>query len=227
MGCQSPGFDGYPLDTDPSKKQGIEYIACAISSMRNRRSIWSDTGYQTIKSDTERMKLIISDIDRALKEPLSNVNVATKLEKARAYLTETMGSESQKGRPRDAIPATFLPQQVIVSREDAAKNAITPEVAAAMGPKGTMALVKLWIRQAHAIALSTAALIRGSPLADTTCCLTPVNQPGSFWYRQAELPPIGTRTLTPLLQGQPLLTHFVPRPASNIVAEPNKDQYYQ
>jgi hypothetical protein len=224
MGCQSPGFDGYPLDTDPSKKQGIEYIACAISSMRNRKSIWSDTGYQQIRSDTERLKLIISDIDRALKEPLSNVNIATKLEKARAYLAETMGSE--KGRPRDKIPATFLPQQVIVSREDAAKDVITPEVAAAMGPKGAMALVKLWIRQAHAIAISTAALIRGSPLADTTCCLTPVNQPGSFWYRQAELPPIGMRGLTPLLQGQPLLTHFVPRPESGIVTEPNKDQYY-
>lgn len=226
MGCHSPGFDGYPLDTDASKKQGIEYVACAISSMRERKGIWNDTGYNQVKGDTERLKIIIADIERALKDPLSNVNVATKLEKARIYLAETMGTQSQKGRPRDMIPATFLPQQVIVSPEEAAKNVITPEVAAAMGQKGAMALVKLWIRQAHAIAKPTAALIRGSPLADTTCCLAPVNQPGMFWYRQAELPPIGKRTLTPLMQGQPMLTHFAPRAASSVVAEPNKDQYY-
>lgn len=226
MGCHSPGFDGYPLDADSSKKQGIEYLACAISSMRGRKGIWNDTGYQQVKGDTERLKIIIADIERALKDPLSNVNVATKLEKARAYLAETIVVPSQRGRPRDMIPATFLPQQLIVSPEEAAKNVITPEVAAAMGAKGTMALVKLWIRQAHAIAKQTAALIRGSPLADTTCCLTSVNQPGMFWYRQAELPPIGKRVLTPLLQGQPLLTHFVPRPQSSIAVELNKDQYY-
>lgn len=226
MGCKSPGFDGYPLDIDPTKKQGIEYIACTISSIRSRQGMWGDAGYQAISNDTDRQKIIIADIDRALKEPLSNVNIAVKIERARAYLAETMGAESQKGRPHDMIPATFLPQLITVSPEEAAKNVISPEVAAAMGPKGTMALVKLWIRQAHAIAKSTAELVRGSPLADTTCCLAAVNQPGTFWYRQAELPPIGTRSLKPLLQGQPLLTHFVPRPASAIVAEPNKDQYY-
>ena len=226
MGCTSPGFDGYPLDNDTNNKQGIEYIACAVSSIRRKDGMWPYTGYQDIPNDVERQKHIIAYIDRALTEVMKNVNIVTKLDRARAYLTDVLGAESQKGRPRDVIPATFLPQQIIVSREEAAKDAIQPEVAAAMGNKGAKALVTLWIRQAHAIAKSTASLIRGSPLSDTTCCLTSVNEPGNFWYHQAELPPIGRRVLTPYSQGSPLLTHFVPRPASSIVAEPNKDLYY-
>ena len=96
----------------------------------------------------------------------------------------------------------------------AAKDIITPEVAANMGNRGKLALVKLWIRQAHMLAQKTASLVRGSPLTETTCCLANIGTPGTFWRSSTDLPPIGRRLLVPNQQGQmnafPFSTHQLP-----------------
>ena len=227
VGCASPGFDGYPLSLEPTKKQGIEYIACAISSIRRNDAPWNQTGYQTIASDIERQKRIIAGMDVILKEIVSDSDIQYKLTQKRNYLVNVIGSDPERGRPKDVIPPTFLPQQIVLTPEEAAKDVIQPEVAANMGAKGKMALVKLWIRQSHALAKQTASLIRDSQFLNTTCCLSNIKQPSNFWDQVANLPPIGKRVLTPHQQGEFLLTNFVPREGGSFVAEPDKESYFR
>jgi hypothetical protein len=97
-----------------------------------------------------------------------------------------------------------------------------------MGPKGNMALVKLWIRQAHGLAKQTTPIMGGNPFMDTTCCLSGISQsPGHFWKENSELPQIGLRRLQPNQQGQLMLTEFHPRPAESDVVSADKDLYYR
>ena len=227
VGCKSPGFDGYPLDTDFSKLQGIEYIACAVCSIRRNDAPWNQTGFQAISDEVKRQKGIVVYIQNVLKLALKDEMILARLAEKRKYLTETIGIESGKDRPKDMIPATFLPHQIIVTPEEAANDIITPEVAATMGNKGSQALVKLWIRQAHSLAKRTASLMKGSPLSETTCCLANIEAPGTFWRSASDLPPIGRRQLVPNKQGQPLVTEFIPRATGSVVAEPDKELYYR
>jgi len=227
VGCTSPGFDGYPLSLEATKKQGIEYIACAISSIRRNDAPWNETGYQTISNDVERQKRIIASMDVVLKKVVTDSDIQYKLTQKRNYLINVIGSDPERGRPKDVIPPTFLPRQIILTAEEAAKDVIQPEVVANMGPKGQAALISLWIRQSHALAKETASLVRDSQFLNTTCCLTNIEQPSNFWDQVANLPPIGKRVLTPYQQGQFLVTNFIPREGGSFVAEPEKESYFR
>jgi len=228
-GCKSPGFEGYPLETDETSQQGIQYVACAISSIRKKELPWS-IAYQTIADDIQRQTGIAISMQKIIKRIVSQDIIQAQLEEKRRYLLHVFGkSVSEDGsRTRDAIPATFLPEQMIISPEDAAKQVISQEVVEALGnERARAALVTLWIRHAHAIAQRTAMLIRGSTFSETTCCMNKVSEPGSYWKSLGELPDIRHRTLVPHSQGQSLLTVFVPRSAEAGVTEPNKDLYYR
>ena len=225
VGCESPGLDGYPLSDDINKVQGIEYLACVVSSIRRNQDPWNHTGYQRISSAVDRQKRIITNMIAVLKKMVEDVDIQDKLRHARSYLTNTFGVQSEKGRPKDVIPPTFLPEQIIITPEEAAKDAIKPEVAAVMRQDGT--LVKLWIRHSHELARKTASLFRDSQYLNTTCCLTDVTTPNLFWSQVADLPDIGHRVLTPYRPAPFLMPTFVPRKVGSIVAEPDKNQYYR
>jgi hypothetical protein len=224
--CQSPGFDGYPLDEDPKNTQGIDYIVCAIASIRRNEAPWNLTGFQKLPED-KRKTNITYFITSLMKEIIGNDMIQARLAEKRKYLTKLREKTGDLGHPIDEIPATFLPEQVIVTPEEAAKDAITPEIAANMGSKGRLALVKLWIRQVHLLAKKTASIVKGSPLSETTCCLGNIEAPGIFWKSVSDLPQIGKRTLTPNQQGQMLVTEFIPRDAATDVAEPDSELYYR
>jgi len=227
QGCKSPGFDGYPLIVDPTNKQGIEYVACAVSSIRRNESPWNQTGFQKVADDAKRQLGIVVYIDNILKEVIADDIIQSQLNEKRKFLTKSEGIESGTYGPKDEIPPTFLPEQVIVKPEDAAKEAITPEVVANMGNRGKLSLVKLWIRQAHLLAKRTASLVRGSPLIETTCCLSSIESPGNFWRSAGDLPHLDRRTLVPNQQGHFLVTEFIPRAIASVVTEPNKELYYR
>jgi hypothetical protein len=226
-GCASPGFDGYPLQEDASNKQGLEYMACAIASVSRNETPWKDTKFQTVKDDALRRKGVLFYLENTLKEVIGDDTLQAKLVEKRKYLEDLREKGPQINRPRDEIPATFLPEQIIITPEAAAKEAITPEVVANMGNRGKLALVKLWIRQAHLLAKKTASLVRGSPLSETTCCLTSIQAPGTFWKSASDLPQLGKRRLMPYQQGQMLMTEFMPREAGGDVAEPDSELYYR
>lgn len=226
IGCASPGFGGYPLETDTTKKQGLEYISCAISSIRRNEKPWNETGFSKVADDTKRKQGILIYMENILKQIISDDMLQAQLSDKRKYLEE-LQTRVSSGTSSEQIPATFLPEQIKITPENAAKDVITPEVAANMGNRGKMALVKLWIRQAHLLAQKTASLVRGSTLSETTCCLTSIEAPGTFWKSASDLPVIGKRILTPNRQGQMLVTEFIPRAAGGDVVTPDSELYYR
>ena len=228
-GCKSPGFEGYPLDSNESNQQGIQYIACAISSIRKKEKPWT-LAYQAIPDDKVRQDGISLSITRIIKDIIGNDMIQAQLEEKRRYLLHVLGTSSMDGesRTKDSIPASFLPEQIILTPEEAAKHVISREVVEAVGNERARAgLVALWIRQAHAIAEKSAHLVRGTAFSETTCCINPIQEPGAYWKSMGELPEIHKRTLIPHRQGQSLLTEFIPREAEKGVTEPNKDLYFR
>jgi hypothetical protein len=228
-GCKSPGFEGYPLDSNESNQQGIQYIACAISSIRKKEKPWT-LAYQAIPDDKVRQDGISLSITRIIKDVIGNDMIQAQLEEKRRYLLHVLGTSSMDGesRSKDSIPASFLPEQIILTPEEAAKHVISREVVESVGNERARAgLVSLWIRQAHAIAEKSAHLVRGTAFSETTCCINPIQEPGSYWKSMGELPEIHKRTLIPYRQGQSLLTEFIPREAEKGVTEPNKDLYFR
>ena len=226
--CNSPGFNGYPLDTNKSEKQGLEYIACAISSISRKEPIWTNTRFQTIPNENTRRDGIVKYMMKILNENISDVMILAHLEEKRIYLTKLKDSgRHDLGMYQDIIPPTFLPEQITITPADAAKDAITPEIAATMGNKGKLALCKLWIRQAHALAKKTAYLIQGSPLSEVTCCLSNIESPGIFWKNASDLPDLGRRQIIPNKQGHVLVTEFIPRKSNNDVVKPDPELYYR
>ena len=228
-GCKSPGFEGYPLDTNESNQQGIQYIACAISSIRTKEKPWT-LAYQAIPDDAIRQNGIVVSIMKIIKDIIANDIIQAQLEEKRRYLLHVFGTSTtdDNTRTKDSIFPSFLPEQIILTPEDAAKQVISKEVVEALGNERARAgLVTLWIRHAHSIAEKTAHLVRGTAFSETTCCLNPIQDPGSYWKSMGELPDLHRRTLYPHRQGQSLLTDFVPRDAQTGVTEPNKDLYYR
>lgn len=232
-GCKSPGFEGYPLDTDDSNKQGIEYLACAISTIRKKAGTEWSHGFQGISVDTIRLKLITSYFTKIMEYYFRNNDVIqAKLAEKRRYLKETLGqsSDGEQMTAIDMIPHTFLPEQKTLTAEEAAKDVIQADVAAKMGQRGAHALAKLWIRQAHAAARQTANIVKGIPYSETSCCMNRLVEPGAFWKTQSELPALSGRSMNPNQQGTFLLTEFHPREAEQLNetrGDANKDLYYR
>ena len=211
-------FHGYPLVEDKSQRQGMEYMACAISSMKNNTTVWSRTGFLTMDIKKRRKGTLVF-MEQILEKVLPDVVIQARLYDKRQEKVEL--------HTHDQISSTFLPEQIILSPADAAQDAITPEVASMTGNAGKRALVTLWIRQAHHHARETALLIRGSAFSETSCCVAPLVQPGMGWKSGAFHGDLPVRALQPLQQGQMLLTHFIPRTLDNDVVNPDADLYYR
>jgi len=231
--CESPGFNGYPLDPEITNLQGITYMACAIVSFVNKNEYpWNQTGFNKIAED-KLQKGIIVLLRGFVNENVINDNIIqSELSEKRHYLINVLGRtlESSGDIIKDMIPASFLPEQLRMTPELAAQNAITPEVVALMQQKGQLALSKLWIRHAHVLAKNNAVLIRGTPFMETTCCASSIEDPQAFWEESEKtegLPKINGRKLMPTKQGQFLLPNFIPREAGTNVTEPNSDLFYR
>jgi hypothetical protein len=229
QGCKSTGFDGYPLDTDPAKRTGIEYIACAVSSIRLQEAPWKNTGYMKEKDDVKRMNAVIYYMTLLFPKALEDATIQAGLGEKRRYLAEVMGRATvgSDNIPRDMVFPTFLPDLKTPSPAEAAANAITPEIAEKMGARGRQALIQLWIRRAHQFASESMAVVRGSPYLETTCCVSSLSTPQQAWASVEDMPPLARRIWTPHVQGAALVTHFHPRPQDLSVAEADKELFYR
>lgn len=230
-GCEAPGFGGHPIDPNEDNLQGVVYLACAINSITRNTYPWNRTLFHQSQKDTKKRIKSISDyILKVLTIAKNDGIIQQELLERRKYSTKVMGAigKEQSDSDLDRIPASFLPEQKVLSVSESAKNVITPEVVEKMGERGKVALVKLWIREAHRLARETVSIIRGSPLLETTCCINNILVPGDFWTKFKDmLPELGKRKLIPNQQGQFLLTVFEPREDSVVVAEPDKEVYYR
>ena len=229
IGCDSPGFGGFPLEMDETQLQGIKYLACAISSIDMDEYPWTDA-FQTISDESSRRNRIEMYILTMTRNSLKLDTVQMQLSQKRISLEQSRKDSSyhdETGAVKDLIPSSFLPEQLILSKDAAAMDVIQPDVVEKMGKEGERALARLWIRQAHQTARETAMVLRGSPYAETTCCMNKLNEPGIFWKDRSELPPTPFRAITLNQQGSFLLTHFQPREMEQTVTEANKDLYYR
>ena len=208
--CKNIGFQGYPLDTNIKNTQCIEYIACAISSIKKNETPWNQTGFQKIE-ETKRLQGITFYINNIIKEFLSDNVFQSELNEKRTYLEESIINV-----PKDNIYPTFLPEQIILTPEDAAKDVIVTDVTESGN-------IKLWIRQAHLLAKRSSL---ASVSIETSCCMSSIEGPGAFW-NDKNLPTISKRTLVPKKQGDFLMTIFNPRASASDVIEPDKELYYR
>ena len=224
--CESPGYNGYPLDIEKSNVQGILYIVCAIISFINKNEEpWVYSGYNRIKEKSLRKGLTMI-MSQFISNNINNT-IELKLSEKRKYVN-IFEKSLQSDRNKDIIPATFLPEQIIAAPD--AENPITPEVAALMNQKGERMLSMLWIRQAHTLAKGDALITHGSPYMETTCCTSSIETPRIFW-KQSEntevLPKLNVRKLSPVIQGSFLVPNFIPRETNANVIEPDSDFFYR
>jgi hypothetical protein len=184
-GCVA-GFSGYPLGNEKDRTC-IEYIACAIASIQEDTAPWNLTGYMRSSNDKKRQEEILIGMDKILKSFLTNAGVQQQLSVKRAYLQELYGSVIYSEQLPEFIPNGFAPFPYKPDEE----AAVVPEAA---GPREK---IRGWILQAHKISKENGVYVKGNPYSDATCCLTPIQKPGSFWKAgdlvtlPLKLPPTG------------------------------------
>jgi hypothetical protein len=218
-GCEA-GFGGFPLQ-GVEKKTGVNYMACAVGSVTKNEEPWNRTGFLKIRSDETRRATIAKFMEGIINkiidtEPAIQQKMATKLE----YLRETFGAEAAEGRPRDKVPAGFLPIQEIVKAEGE-EPTVVPEANSRGDAVGMRKLAAVWIREAHKHALRTAQLVRGNPFAETACCFNPIEKPGSYWANSKMGLNLGGRQqpVSPLFRSSIVFLHFKPKQIMELAVE--------
>lgn len=226
--CKATDFSGYPLDPELTKRNGIEYLSCAIASITRKDAPWRTTGYTAVKDVEKRIKASVFYMVTLLPDIVKDPMIQSDLADKRRYIEEKKGSSlSGDEIPRDMIFPTFLPNVKKESINNVARNPITPEIAEKMGAKGQLALARLWIRRAHQIANESKEIIYGSPFLETTCCISPLSSPQDKWKEVADLPGLPSRQWRPTFQGSALMTRFFPRPQDEAIVEPDTNLFYR
>jgi hypothetical protein len=220
-GCDA-GFGGYPLEENVESKQGLTYMACAISAINKAEEPWNVANFSRLtKSDKK------TQIDRILEEmdgPLNNIQRFLSLEQQlvdkRVWKTERIGGKSL-ARPKDVVPDTFLPELTLPTVEEA--------VAEVKEIPDARALSRAWIRNAHELARKNSKPVRGSPFSEITCCKTAITNPGSFWLTKTDLSvvPLAGRSMNPLQRAPYQQFYFVPRLNELQSLEVQKDLTYR
>jgi len=226
-GCDA-GFGGYPLEENKESRQGLTYIACAIASIQREEEPWSSAVFykvpkggdkeKQIQTILEFMMPVLSDIEK------SNTSLERLLDEKRMWKAGQLGARASvmPVRLKDSVPHYFLPELVLPTVTEAAAEPVV-----AMDVRNA---VKAWIRNAHALARTGSASVRGSPIADITCCKIPVNAPGSFWAAQgASLSPVplNGRVLTPFQRAPAQQFKFGARNKEALIVEMPKALTYR
>jgi len=215
------------LEENKESRQGLTYMACAVASIRREEEPWSSAEFykvpkggdkeKQIQTILEFMMPVLNDIEK------SNTSLERLLDEKRIWKAGQLGARAsaQPIKLKDSVPHYFLPELVLPSVAEAAAEPVV-----AMDARN---VTKAWIRNAHALARTHSAPVRGSPIADITCCKIPVNSPGSFWSAQAALSPapLTGRVLTPLQRAPVQQFKFGARNKEALIVEMPKDLTYR
>jgi hypothetical protein len=212
------GFFGYPLE-DESILHGLNCIATTVAGINDNEFPWNLTTLQRKSNLIVRrdaiLPLIKTQLDSFSKTPTQQML----LQKKREYRTKLFGKVG--GLKADSISTAFRPVPMIVTEEDAANAPVVPAAAA---PEYA---ATAWIRQAHAIARSSAALNPDAPVMETTCCLHPITRPGQYWNDQ-RLPDLEERTAgTGLFRTASATTTFYTEAPKPLEGKVDAKDYYQ
>jgi len=227
-GCANPSFNGYPRDGETGKeskkdKTGIEYMACAISSMTRKGEPWDLTGYQSITSSTARMKEILLYLETFTVQLAETPDVQQSIVDKKQYLLETFGYESSIGRPKDIIPSGFTPAPFVVTKELGAE-AESPVIAESASESEK---VRAYIKQAHIYALKFGKYLPGSSFSEASCCYETITTPGEFWSSKGSLPPLPPHESPAGSMGSRLYVAMKPRPLERLFAKADDSIMYR
>ena len=200
------GFLGYPLEEGQGAAlHGITCVASIVAGINDNEFPWNLTTLQKqpnlLKRRDAVLPLIKGQIDAFIKHPTQQAL----LKKKRDYRVKVLGAASGEEGTRDRIAHSFRPVPFIISATDAAKEAVV--VAAASPDKQATA----WIRTAHRIAMSSAALNPDAPLSETTCCLHKINEEGKA-FSTPDMPQLEARKMSVKHQGSLTTTFYTQMP---------------
>jgi hypothetical protein len=214
-GCKV-GFSGFPFGEE-SDKTGINYLACAVGGMMKNEAPWNLTGFQKGAKD-KREALIASYITKLSQVALSEMSVQEDIDRKKEHNEKLFGEAAEDGKLKESVPSGFLPPQL--KAEDAASAPIVE--AAATTPQK----IQAWFLQANQLAFSTGVLDKRSVYSATTCCFTPLQEPGQFWKNQTDLIKLPEETKLSGSVGSHLNIHFKAPPLDilNVIAS-EKDYY--
>lgn len=219
-GCRA-GFSGYPTGNEKDKT-GVEYLACAVSGVRDNSAPWTLTGYQRESNEQKRREAIVGMMEKLLAGLVTNAAVQQQIRAKREHLEKIYGSAIMAEQLPERLPAGFLPAPVLMEEEEVKRAAIVPAAATPLES------IRAWILQAHAIGKASGNYTKGSLTAEAICCETPIQAPGVFWREKVE-------SMAPLPLKEPprgpvrghLAIHFKARPQPRLEAIISPDVLYR
>ena len=206
-GCRA-GFTGFPLGNEKDRT-GVEYIICAVSSIRESTPPWNLTGFQAETNEKKRQTAIEALVNRNFETLLANAAVQQQISVKRAYLQKVYGGVTYAEQLPENIPDGFRPYPYVKEGEEAAAS---PVVSDAATPREK---IRGWVSSAHQMGKDNGNYVKGSPLSDATCCLARIQEPGKFWKEKGNgLPVLPSKTAPRGPINSHLTVHFKVRPAS-------------
>ena len=218
-GCVA-GFSGFPVGNEKDLT-GVEYIICAVASIREDAAPWNLTGYQQETSEKRRIDSIKTNTTRVLDAVLTQAAVQQQISKKREYLKSVYGTLTHSEQLPEKIPDGFRPVPYAITKEAATKTPTVPE-AATPSEK-----IRGWVMLAHQVGVETGNVVKGNPYSDATCCLGPIQEPGKFWRGITTLPQLPPKAPPQGPINSHVSIHFQPRPYESLVGSVPPDIMYR
>lgn len=219
-GCIA-GFSGYPLGKEEDKT-GINYVACAIASIKRNERPWNLTGFLLQPNDKKRQEMVAGSVLKLVSDAIKTASVQQLLSVKRTFYEKTYGVTVVGNILSEQVLPRFLPIQTYTTPEKAAQDAVIPAAAK------ENELVESWIQGAHRIARENGNFVRGSPFSETSSCFTPIADADAFWKTKAAgLPPLPPKLAPRGQAASQIVLNFKARKSPRLLAEPPEELFYR
>jgi len=219
-GCVA-GFTGYPLGKEEDKT-GINYVACAIASIKRNEQPWNLTGFLLQPNDKKRQEMIAAAVLKLTVDATKTASVQHLLTLKRTHYEKMYGFVDTGDTLQEQTLPRFLPIQTYLTPEQAAQAIVVP---AAASPSE---LSQSWIQGAHRIARENGVYVRGSPFSETSSCFTEISDADGFWKeKMAVLPPLPPKMAPRGQACSQVVLPFTPRKMPRLLTEPPEELFYR
>ena len=219
-GCVA-GFTGFPLGKEEDKT-GINYISCAVSSIKRNEAPWNMTGFLLQPSDKKRQEIISQSVFKLAADAVKTASVQQLISVKRAYYEKVYGTSTLGMKLPEAVVPRFKPTPYYISPQDATQDIVVPTAA------DDATAARAWIQSAHKIARENGIYVKGSPFSETSSCFTPISSPRGFWNEKEATLPVLNPKLSPRGQnGSQVTLHFTPRKIPRLMLDAPEDLFYR
>jgi hypothetical protein len=219
-GCVA-GFTGYPLGKEEDKT-GINYIACALASIKRNEQPWNLTGFLLQPNDKKRQEMIGAAVLKLTVDAAKTASVQHLLTLKRAHYEKMYGFIDITNALQEKVLPRFLPVQTYLTPEQSAKDVVVPAAAT------DSELCQSWIQGAHRIARENGRFVRGSPFSETSSCFTEISEADNFWVgKAASMPPLPAKLAPRGQSSSQVVLAFTPRKIRRLLSEPPEELFYR